>query len=92
MPAEVQDGIDMALVFARMGFKSSHARPIGRCGEVGVLEVVEECCGGTYWAVYSVRYVDAVYVLHCCRQLPDITVIKTRLKAVELFKRGGWYE
>jgi hypothetical protein len=40
-----------------------------RGASCSVLEVVEACCGGTYWGVYSVRYVAAVHVLHCCRQL-----------------------
>jgi phage-related protein len=31
----------------------------------GVLEVVEDDAGGTYRAVYTVKFEDAVYVLHC---------------------------
>lgn len=49
--------------------------------------------GFAYWLVYSVRYVDTVYVLHCCRQHPgeykDLYAVKAALQAVELFKRGG---
>ncbi len=31
----------------------------------GVLEVVENDAGGTYRAVYTVKYAEAVFVLHC---------------------------
>ena len=34
-------------------------------GGAGVLEVVEDDMGGTYRAVYTVRFAEAVFVLHC---------------------------
>ncbi len=34
-------------------------------GGAGVLEVVEDDAGGTYRAVYTVKFVEAVFVLHC---------------------------
>jgi phage-related protein len=34
-------------------------------GSAGVLEVVENDAGGTYRAVYTVKYAEAVFVLHC---------------------------
>jgi len=34
-------------------------------GSAGVLEVVENYAGGTYRAVYTVKYAEAVFVLHC---------------------------
>jgi phage-related protein len=31
----------------------------------GVLEIIEDHVGGTYRAVYTVRFTEAVFVLHC---------------------------
>ena len=59
----------------------------------GVLEVVEDFQGDAYRAVYTVRYVESVYVVHCFQKKstqgiatpkPDVELIKTRLKAIEV--------
>ena len=61
-------------------------------GGASVLEVVEQHDGDTYRAVYTVRFEDAVYVLHCFQKKSksgsatpqqDIELIKSRLKAAE---------
>jgi len=58
-------------------------------GSAGVLELIEDDAGGTYRAVYTVRFATAIYVLHVFqkkskqgRETPqrDINVIKERLK------------
>ena len=58
----------------------------------GVLELIENDAGGTYRAVYTVRYATAIYVLHVFqkkskrgRETPqrDIDLIKERLKRAE---------
>lgn len=57
-----------------------------------MLEVVEDFQSDTYRAVYTVRYADAVYVIHCFQKKstqgiatpkPDLDLIKSRLKAIE---------
>ena len=54
-----------------------------------MLELIEDDAGGTYRAVYTVRYATAIYVLHVFqkkskrgRETPqrDIDLIKERLK------------
>ena len=54
--------------------------------------MVENHDGDTYRAVYTVRFEDAVYVLHCFQKKSksgiatpqqDIELVKTRLKAAE---------
>ncbi|MDB5769050.1 MAG: addiction module toxin RelE [Collimonas fungivorans] len=65
MPADIQDTFGYALHLAQTGGKHSQAKPLKGCGGAGVLEVVDDYQGGTYRAVYTVRYVMAVYVLHC---------------------------
>ena len=58
-------------------------------GGAGVLELIDDDAGGTYRAVYTVRYATAIYVLHVFqkkskrgRETPqrDIDLIKERLK------------
>jgi len=57
-----------------------------------VLEVVEDDAGGTYRAVYTVRFQEAVFVLHCFQKKSksgiktpknDMETIRIRLKAAE---------
>jgi len=57
-----------ALHFAQNGEKHDAAKPLKGFGGAGVLEVVENDEGGTYRAVYTVRYEEVVFVLHCFRK------------------------
>jgi phage-related protein len=61
-------------------------------GGAGVLEVVEDDAGGTYRAVYTVRFEEAVFVLHCFQKKSkrgietpkqDMDIVHARLKAAE---------
>ncbi len=91
MPADVQDTFGYALHLAQAGDRHSQAKPLKGFGGAGVLEVVEDHQGDTYRAVYTVRYVSAVYVLHCFQKKstngiatpkPDLDLIQARLKTV----------
>ena len=62
-PAEVQEHIGYALSAAQFGGKHPDAKPWKGDG-AGVLEVVEDFRGDTFRAVYTVRFEEAVYVLH----------------------------
>lgn len=92
MPEDVQDTFGYALHLAQAGKKHPDAKPLKGFGGAGVLEVVEYFHGDTYRAVYTVRYAEAVYVIHCFQKKssqgistpkPDVALIKSRLKAVE---------
>jgi phage-related protein len=57
-----------------------------------VVEVVKDYCGDTFRAVYTVRFAEAVYVLHAFqkksksgRETPrlDVELIKQRLREAE---------
>ena len=76
--------------FAQSGEKHDAAQPLKGFDSAGVLEVVDNDEGGTYRAVYTVRYEEVVFVLHCFQKksksgiaMPkeDKAVIETRLKA-----------
>jgi phage-related protein len=63
-PEAVRDAIGFALFRAQLGAKHPNAKPLKGFGGAGVLEVVEDHDGDTYRAVYTVRFAEAVYVLH----------------------------
>ena len=52
-----------ALGLAQLGARHPNAKPWKGKGP-GVLEIVEDHCGDTYRAVYTVRFTEVVYVLH----------------------------
>lgn len=97
MPDDVQDTFGYALHLAQAGEKHDQAKPLKGFGSAGVLEVVEDSDGGTYRAVYTVRFGNAVYVLHCFQKKsthgiatpkPDIDLIRDRLKVAEVHAKG----
>ncbi len=98
MPGEVQDAVGFALHQAQTGIKSDCAKPLKGFGSAGVLEVVEDWHGDAYRAVYTVRFANAVYVLHCFQKKsvkgaqtpkPDLDKIRDRLKAAEMHAAGA---
>lgn len=93
MPEEVRDTFGYALHLAQVGQKHPDAKPLKGFGGAGVLEVVEDFQGDAYRAVYTVRYAEAVYVVHCFQKKstqgiatpkPDVELIKSRLKTIEV--------
>jgi phage-related protein len=98
MASDVQDTFGFALHLAQIGRKHDQAKPLKGFGSAGVLEVVEDWAGNTYRAVYTVRFGNAIYVLHCFQKKstrgiatakPDIDVIRERLKAAEVHAQGA---
>ena len=81
-----------ALDFAQRGDQHDAAKPLQGFGGAGVLEVVEDDAGGTYRAVYTVKFAEAVFVLHCFQKkskggiatpIEDMDIIRARLKVAE---------
>ena len=64
LPEVVQRSIGFALWRAQLGKRHAHAKVLKGFGSAGVLEVVEDYDGDTYRAVYTVRFAEAVYVVH----------------------------
>ena len=64
-PEEVKDDVGAALMWAQMGDKRADAKPMRGFGGASVLEIVENHDGDTYRAVYTVRFKERIYVLHC---------------------------
>ena len=91
-PAEVRREIGYALYFAQVGDKHPTSKPLKGFGGAGVLEVVEDFDGDTYRAVYTVKFADAVYVLHAFQKKAkkgiatpkqDLELIRKRLQMAE---------
>ncbi len=90
-PDPVQDQVGFAVYQAQVGLKHRDAKPLRGLGS-RVLEVVSRHDGDTYRAVYTVRFKEAVYVLHAFQKKAkrgietpkqDIDLIKSRLKVAE---------
>jgi phage-related protein len=84
-PDEVKDGLGAALSVAQFGGKHPSAK-FWKGEGPGVLEVVDNFMGGTYRAVYTVRFAQAVYVLHGF-QKKSPRGLKTSQRDVHLISR-----
>jgi len=91
-PEEVRDDIGIALYRAQQGKKHSAAKPLQGFGGAGILEVIADYDGNAYRAVYTVRFAEIIYVLHCFQKKSrsgvstprqEIDLIKSRLKLAE---------
>lgn len=89
LPEGVRDVFGYALYLAQLGSRHEAAKVLHGFGDAGVLEVVENDAGGTYRAVYTVRFEEAVFVLHCFQKKSksgiatpkeDIDIIRMRMK------------
>lgn len=63
-PKEVRRIFGRAIDAAALGDKSDDAKPLRGFGGASVVEVVANHFGDTFRAVYTVRFADAIYVLH----------------------------
>jgi len=63
-PHEVQEGMFYALKVAQWRGKAPSAKPLKGFRGAGVLEIVENRGGDAYRAIYTVKFKEAVCVLH----------------------------
>ena len=93
MPAQVRRLFGHALDFAQKGKKHIDAFVMKGFGGAGVLEIIDDDQGGTYRAVYTVKFRDVVFVLHVFQKKsktgietpkPDMEIIRARLRAAEI--------
>ena len=85
-PDEARRDVGYALAFAQRGEKHPSAKPLKGFKGAGVLEIVEDYRGDTYRAVYTVRFAEAVYVLHAFKKKSK-SGIKTPLHEIELIEK-----
>ena len=84
-PEPVKDVMGHVLFLAQLGGKHQDVRPLKGFGGAGVLEVIEDFAGDAYRAVYTVKFSDAIYVLHAF-QKKSKQGIKTPKKELDLIK------
>jgi phage-related protein len=82
----VRIDIGHALFTAQEGKTDPAAKPLRGFGGAGVLELVASHHGDAWRAVYTVRFQDAVYVLHVF-QKKSTKGIATPAREIELIKR-----
>lgn len=96
LPIDVRKFFGHALDFAQRGNQHNAAKSLKGFGSAGVIEVVEDNVGGTYRAVYTVKFKAAVFVLHCFQKKSksgistpkeDMEIIRARLKSAELLAK-----
>jgi phage-related protein len=85
-PEEARRDVGFALSFAQRGEKHPSAKPLRGFKGAGVLEIVEDHHGDTYRAVYTVRFAEAIYVLHAFKKKSK-SGIKTPQHEIELIGR-----
>jgi len=95
-PEDVKNIMGFALFSAQQGDKHPDTKPLKGFTGAKTLEVVEDHHGDTYRAVYTVKFENIVYVLHCFQKKSkkgiatpkaDVDLIKSRLKDAEQLHR-----
>lgn len=93
LPVGVRKFFGHALDAAQRGEQHGAAKVLKGFGGAGVLEIVEDDSGGTYRTVYTVRFAQAIIVLHVFQKKskrgietpkPDMDIIRQRLKAAAI--------
>ena len=101
LPAAVRRFFGYALSLAQAGDQHDAAKVLKGFGSGGVLEVVEDDRSGTYRAVYTVKFEEAVFVLHCFQKKSkrgiatpkeDRAIIHARLKVAEALAKDLRHE
>ncbi len=91
-PAGVRRHIGQALFAAQRGEEYSSVKALKGFGSRSVLEIVAMDQSGTYRAVYTIRFLDVIYVLHAFQKKSktgiatpqkDLDLIRHRLAAAE---------
>lgn len=96
LPAEVRSVFGFALSLAQVGDQYDNAKVLKGFGGAGVIKLIESDIGGTYRAVYTVKFKEAVFVLHCFQKKSkrgiatpkeDMDIILARLKVAEAWAK-----
>jgi phage-related protein len=96
LPKSVRRFFGHALGLAQTGERHHKAKVLKHFGDAGVLEIVADDRGGTYRAVYTVRFRDAIFVLHVFQKKSaqgtatsrsDLELVGSRLKVAEKYAK-----
>jgi phage-related protein len=84
-PPKVQDNFGFELFLAQTGQHPPSAKPLKGFGG-GTIELIDDHDGDTYRAVYTVRFDEAIYVLHSFKKKSK-RGIRTPHMEIELIRR-----
>jgi phage-related protein len=96
-PQAVRRDIGKAPYAAQAGETDPAAKPLNGFGGGSVLEIVARHDGDTWRAVYTVRFAEAVYVLHAFQKKStrgiatpkhEMDLVRQRLREAEKLHRG----
>ena len=96
LPETVMHVLGYALYLAQSGRKHDQAKPMKGFGSAGVLEIVQDWEGNTYRAIYTIRFVESVFVLHVFQKKSkrgiatpkkELNLIRERWKTAEQMAR-----
>jgi phage-related protein len=96
-PVPVRRNIGHALQEVQSGGEPLSAKALKGFGGRTILEIVDDFDGGTFRAVYTIRFADVVYVLHAFQKKSkkgiatpkrEIELIKSRLRDAEELHRA----
>ncbi|SFL33059.1 Phage-related protein [Nitrosomonas aestuarii] len=84
-PDDVQDVMGYALHLAQCGEKANNAKPLTGFKGASVLEITDNFDSDTYRAIYTVKFNDAIYVLHAFQKKSKkgIATPKTHIELIE---------
>lgn len=84
-PGDVQDVMGYALYLAQCGEKANNAKPLTGFKGASVLEITDNYDSDTYRAVYTVKFQDAIYVLHAFQKKSKkgIATPKSHIQLIE---------
>ena len=95
-PPPVRGDIGQALYAAQQGETDPAAKPLKGFGGRSVVEIIADHDGDTWRAVYTVRFAEAIYVLHAFQKKSkkgiatprkDMDLIRRRLAEAERLHR-----
>jgi phage-related protein len=99
-PREVRRDIGLALYAAQQGEMDPAAKPLRGFGGASVVEIIARQEGDTWRAVYTVRFAEAIYVLHAFQKKSkrgiatpkkELDLIRRRLAEAECLHKEGQY-
>lgn len=85
-PEDVRQVMGFALFLAQTGGKHPAAKPLKGFHGAGVLEVVDDFDGDTFRTVFTVRFTEAVYVLHAFKKKSK-KAIQTPKRVIDLVRQ-----
>ena len=101
LPLKVRKFFGHVLDFAQHGEQHSAVKVLKGFGGAGVLEIIENDVGGTYRAVYTIKFAQAIFVLHCFQKKSkngiatpkeEMEIVRSRLKFVDALAKEIEYE